>query len=316
VPGPGGIDFLLTGPAGAGLQKKNILMSDSEHMHDVPVSPGAGSGEAHEGFPASPQGRGNWKAVLVVLLAVFIGLAGLAFHASRWKREVVVREVVIEGARIVSRKALSLSLDGYIGKNLQDIDAGALSRKLLRIPYVKSIELNRELNGILRVRVVEREPRALTLFHNRRMVIDSEGVLLPETPAVATRFPGLIWLSGITRTADAGYGLKKLSPADSSLVMDLAAALRQSDYAGLLIREIHVDRGGMTFCKATGSTTRFIVGSDGNFKEKLKKFEIFWQKVVSKKGLDNFHTVDLRFRDRIFTRDSVAPEIQQQLPLR
>jgi cell division protein FtsQ len=171
------------------------------------------------------------------------------------------------------------------------------------------------LNGIVRVRIDEREPLAQTVYRNRRMVIDTEGVLLPETPGVIARYSGLIRVFGVERTRDAGRGLKKLSAPDSALVMALTGALSQTDYARLLIREIHLEGGRMPFCRAAGSPVRFIVGRDGNFKEKLKKFEIFWQKVVSKKGPDNFHTVDLRFRDRIFTRDSVSPEIQQQLPL-
>ncbi|MBM3163750.1 MAG: FtsQ-type POTRA domain-containing protein [Chlorobi bacterium] len=293
-------------------------MSDSEYTLEQsgPEDAGTDAGSGQGGSPGSSgDGRGNWKAVLVVLLVVFSGLAGLATYASRWKKEVVVREVVIEGADIIPRSELFPLLKGSIGTNLQNFDVGKIRGKLLAVPYIREVSLTRELNGIIRVRVVEREPLALTVYRNRPMVIDTEGVLLPETKGGAVRFSGLIRVFGVAHTRDAGNGLKKLSAPDSSLVMALTEALRRTDYARLLIREIHLEGGRMPFCRAAGSQTRFILGSDGNFKEKLKKFEIFWQKVVSKKGPDNFHTVDLRFRDRIFTRDSVAPEIQQQFPL-
>lgn len=288
-------------------------MSELEHTPDSSGS----SGPDTKGVAGRNPGEagGNWKAVLVVLLAVFAGLAGLAYYASRWKKEIVVREVVIEGARIVPAREVSLVLNGFVGRNLQKVDAEAIRSRLLRIAYVRDVSVSRELNGIIRVRVVERVPLARTVFRNARMVIDREGVLLPATPAAVARIPGMITVFGISRTRDAGAGLRKLTPGDSTLLMDLTEALSESDYAGLLIRQIHLQNRPMTFCRAAASPARFIVGSDGNFKEKLKKFEIFWQKVVSKKGLDNFDTVDLRFRDRIFTRDSVSPEVQQEAPL-
>ena len=84
-----------------------------------------------------------------------------------------------------------------------------------------------------------------------------------------------------------------------------------SDYARLLIRELHFEQNNMTYCLAVQAPTRFIVGNDGNFKEKLKKFEIFWQRVISKKGFGSYGTVDLRFRERVFTKDLVSPEMKQ-----
>ncbi|MCF8216303.1 MAG: FtsQ-type POTRA domain-containing protein [Chlorobium sp.] len=295
-------------------------MSDSEHVPDyqvteIPESGLSDSGGEEGGSQPSGDGGGNWKAVLVILMLVFAGLGGLAFYASQWKQAVAVREVVIEGTDIVRRSDLSSLLQSYIGKNLQSIDTGELEEKLLGIPYVKGISVARELNGIIRVRVTEREPVARTVYRNKKLIIDAQGMLLPETQRVVSRYPELIRVFGIRRTVQARNGLGQLSVGDSAMVMDLTAALKDSEYAKLLIREIHLEEDGLIFCKVTGSPARFVVGSDGNFKEKLKKFEIFWQKVVSKKGLDAFYSVDLRFRDRVFTRDIDTTGIQRDMAL-
>ncbi len=299
-------------------------MSDSEYTRSpfedcsgkagAPESGGSDCDNAG-GSRMQPEGAGSWKALLVILLSVFAGLAGLAYYASHWKKEIVVREVVIEGARVIPRSELVSELNGFVGRNLQDIDVSELRERLLGIPYLRKVSVSRELNGILRVRVAEREPIALTLFMGNRMVIDDEGLLLPETREVTALFPDLIRISGITHASDYGGVVKKLTVRDSTQIRDLIGALRLSEYAGLLINEIHLDAGGMTYCRAKGSPTRFILGSEGNFKEKLKKFEIFWQKVVSKKGLDHFDAVDLRFRDRVFTRGYESPDIQQEVSL-
>jgi cell division protein FtsQ len=110
-------------------------------------------------------------------------------------------------------------------------------------------------------------------------------------------------------------GLQQLDRRDIELIGQFLVALSESEYARLLIREFHLAGNHQDWCIAVPAPTRFIVGNDGNYKEKLKKFEIFWQKVVSKKGFDSYETVDLRFRDRIFTRDPVSPEVPQDVSL-
>ncbi|MEE9904011.1 cell division protein FtsQ/DivIB [Chlorobium sp.] len=294
-----------------------MQISDSEHNEDskVPDSSSVSSGSEGNAGRLPGDSGGNWKAVLVILLLVFAALAGLAFYASNWKQEVAVREIVIEGADIVPRNELSEVLNGYLGKNLQNLDTGAIESKLLAVSYVRRVSIARELNGIIRVKVTEREPLARTVYRNRNMIIDTEGVLLPETPRVSSRFGTLIGVFGIGRTVKGRNAPERLAERDSAVVMSLAEALRESDYARLLIREIHLQPDGLTFCRAAGSSARFVVGSDGNFKEKLKKFEIFWQKVVSKKGTDAFESVDLRFRDRIFTLDTLARQMRQDVVL-
>ncbi len=79
-------------------------MSELEHTPDSSGSSGPDTKGVAGRNPG--EGGGNWKAVLVVLLAVFAGLAGLAYYAARWKKEIVVREVVIEGARIVPAREI------------------------------------------------------------------------------------------------------------------------------------------------------------------------------------------------------------------
>ncbi len=99
------------------------------------------------------------------------------------------------------------------------------------------------------------------------------------------------------------------------MIVQFLDALSGADYARLLIRELHLAGNNLSWCIAMTAPTRFIVGNDGNFKEKLKKFEIFWQKVVSKKGFGFYDTVDLRFRERVFTTDSVSAEAKPGLSM-
>ncbi len=259
--------------------------------------------------------RGRFVLRVLTFLIVLVALVVLAMYASQWKKEVVVRDFVIDGASIISEKELLSRMTPYRGWNLQKLDLKELKKSVMVIPYLRDAKISKELNGIVRLRVFEREPIAMTAIGGQMMVIDREGFLLPQTRACAEQFPHLMLITGITPRQIARNGLQQIDRRDIELIRQFLVALSESEYACLLIREFHLAGNNMEWCLALRAPTRFIVGNDGNYKEKLKKFEIFWQKVVSKKGFDAYETVDLRFRDRIFTRDPGYPEVPRDVSL-
>ncbi len=285
-------------------------MSDSER-HEYPGA--LPDGEELRSDVAPPSVAGHWFMPLLILLMVLAVLAGLVSVASYWKKEVVVRDFVVDGVSIMTNRELLSRLTGYKGSNLQELDAEELKQTIMVLPYLRDAVVSKELNGIVRVRVIEREPIALTVIDGRVTVIDREGFLLPWKPVIAERFPNLLEIAGTGRLKSASNGLQQLDRREVALILHFLEALSETEYACILIRELHLAGNNMTWYIAVQAPTRFIVGNDGNFKEKLKKFEIFWQKVISKKGFGCYDTVDLRFRDRIFTTDLVAPPVPQDI---
>ena len=158
---------------------------------------------------------------------------------------------------------------------------------------------------------MERVPLALTVMNGEIIAVDTEGFLLPAKKELTVQLPKLLSVSGISRLKAVGNGLQQLDSRDLEVLRQFLSALSETSYARLLIRELHFEGNNLTYCVAVQAPTRFIVGNDGNFKEKLKKFEIFWQKVVSKKGFGSYESVDLRFTDRIFTKDILLPQATQ-----
>ncbi|MEI7933453.1 MAG: FtsQ-type POTRA domain-containing protein [Chlorobiaceae bacterium] len=285
-------------------------MSDSEY-HEYPGALPDGEEVPRDVVPLSV--GGNRFVPLYIFLIVLAILAGLVSVASRWKKEVVVRDFVIDGVSIIADKELLSRIMIFKGRNLQELDAEELKQKIMVLPYLREAVITKELNGSVRVRVTEREPVAITFIDGRKTVIDREGFLLPWKPVVAERFPKLLEISGISRLKTAGNDLQQLDMHDVVLILHFLEALAETEYASILVCELHLSGNNMTWYTAVQPPTRFIVGNDGNFKEKLKKFEIFWQKVISKKGFGCYDTVDLRFRDRIFTTVLVPPKVPQSI---
>ena len=263
---------------------------------------------------AVPGPAGRRFVLLFIIIAVVVALAALATSASRWKKEVVVRGFVVYGESIIPEPELLSRMAEYKGANLQGLDTNEIKLRIMVLPYLRDAVINKELNGIVRVKVIEREPVALALLGRSTMVIDREGFLLPLRKEVGARFPDLFLIGGVNRLTMNENGLQQLDRRDVVLILQFLDALSKTDYARLLIRELHLASNNLSWCIAVQEPARFIIGNDGNFKEKLKKFEIFWQKVVSKKGFGFYDTVDLRFRERIFTTRPPSPEVKPGLP--
>ena len=291
--------------------------SQKEYLGDIPETFTSEFSEGVDGGESRYDGVtvGGGKARVFILLLVIAGLTVLTVYSLQWKKGVVVSDVVVEGVSSVAAKELASSLGVYKGSNLQDIDSEELKVRVMRFPFVRDAHISKELNGIVRIRVVERLASALVVIDGRNMAVDAEGFLIAGKKELSEQVPKLLSVSGISRLRVARNGLQQLDRRDAQVLRQFIDALSETAYARLIIREFHFEGNNMSYCIAAQSPTRFIVGNDGNFKEKLKKFEIFWQKVVSKKVFGAYETVDLRFRDRVFTTDSVPPQIMQNSPL-
>ncbi len=272
-----------------------------------------GDGAEMQNDPAPAHG-GNWKARVFILLVVLAGLAALANYSSSWKKDVLVRDIVVEGVSSAVAKDFASGMKNYKGRSLQELDPAELKARVMHFAFVRDAVISKELNGIVRIKVMERVPLALTVMNGGLMAVDTEGFLLPAKQELTVQLPKLLSVSGISRLKAAGNGLQQLDMRDLQVLRQFLSALSETSYARLLIRELHFEVSNMTYCIAVQAPTRFIVGNDGNFKEKLKKFEIFWQKVVSKKGFGSYESVDLRFTDRIFTKDALLPQAAQNSP--
>ncbi|NTU92415.1 MAG: FtsQ-type POTRA domain-containing protein [Chlorobiaceae bacterium] len=266
--------------------------------------PGSGKGKARRLL-------GSLPVIAAALLMLVAAIVALAWYASVWKQEVKVARVVVSGLNLLSRQKLEHSLSAFTGRKLLEVREEELRRALASEPYIKEMKIGRELNGVIRVTVTERLPLATTFFQGQRMIIDTDGLLLPDN-AVSARFHRLPFVSGVSGTVTAKPGVWRMPREDARMLEQMISAFSESDYAGLMVREIHLVPANQTWFQASGSPIRFILGNEGNFKEKLKKFEIFWQKVIAKKGLDCYESVDLRFRERVFARE---PQIAGSSPV-
>lgn len=287
-------------------------MENQEHerWHEEPLNELPGNEpelpEAEHSAPRSGKLRrlfGATPVIMIMVVLLLMAVAALAWYATQWKQGVTVERVVVSGASLIPASNLDKRLARFRNRPLEEVRIDDVRRALSSEPWIASMTVSKELNGILRVVIEERRPAALLVEGEHSRVIDTEGFVLPDE-GVSSRFHRLVKVSGAGRLGSApGRGVNRLNEGDRQLLFALIDAFAAAPHAGLLLSEIHLAPNNRTWFSVAGSPIRFVVGNAGNFKEKLKKFEIFWQQVVAKKGIDCYESVDLRFRDRVFASE-------------
>jgi cell division protein FtsQ len=255
----------------------------------------------------------RWRFIAPVLFVLSTMLLGLGIYAQHWKRSLWVRDIVICGNSLLDAGELREKAEGLLGRDLDDVDDAALTKRYTELPYIRRVGIEKEMNGIVRVTVEERVPMVKVVNGEKVQVIDTEGYILPyrDLPLSSSR---LLQVTGMKTRHDEGTHLEKADEKHFAVLKEMIEALAVSEYARLLIRDVYLEGGSGAYFSVADSPTRFIVGNDGDYKEKLKKFEIFWQKVVEKMGLDGYEKVDLRFDKRVFAVESGRRSSQRISP--
>jgi len=230
----------------------------------VPEPSSSRPGKMRRIFGATP-------VIMTVVMLLLVAVAVLSWYATQWKQRVTVNRVVVSGTSLLSSSDIEKRLKSFTGARLEEVRIDDVRRVLALEPWIRNMKISKELNGILRVRIEERRPAALLADEGRRAIIDTEGYLLPDE-GISGRFRRLVPVYG-AGAAGAEGGVRRLKATDRQLLAALLEAFHGSNYAGMMVSGIHLDRANRTWFSAAGSPIRFVVGNDGNFKEKLKKFE-------------------------------------------
>ena len=86
------------------------------------------------------------------------------------------------------------------------------------------------------------------------------------------------------------------------------AALREDPYFTDYFGQVYVDEtDGIVLIPRIG-TTRVIMGRESNWSEKLRKWRIFAESVLPKRGMNAFSYVNLDYGTQIIARSRYAPE--------
>ena len=249
------------------------------------------------------------RNLLLLLLSVAL-IGGIAYLLIRSPRvtstdrcEAVTVEVKTEtggeplfltGDRItdeLARRGIQLR-----GKRLDSIDLHKIERTLLSMPIYKRAEaFIAPSSSSVQIRLTEKLPLYIVQEPSGKSYYVTQGKgTITVNPTFAAYLPIV-------------SGAVDLKMATGP-VYDLMAALREDAYFTDYFGQVYVDEtDGIVLIPRIG-TTRVIMGRESNWSEKLRKWRIFAESVLPKRGMNAFSYVNLDYGTQIIARSRYAPE--------
>ena len=249
------------------------------------------------------------RNLLLLLLSVSL-IGGIAYLLIRSPRvtstdrcEAVTVEVKTEaggeplfltGDRItdeLARRGIQLR-----GKRLDSIDLRKIERTLLSMPIYKRAEaFIAPSSSSVQIRLTEKHPLYIVQEASGKSYYVTQGKgTITVNPTFAAYLPVV-------------SGAVDLKMATGP-VYDLMAALREDPYFTDYFGQVYVDEtDGIALIPRIG-TTRVIMGRESNWSEKLRKWRIFAESVLPKRGMNAFSYVNLDYGKQIIARSRYAPE--------
>ena len=249
------------------------------------------------------------RNLLLLLLSVAL-IGGIAYLLIRSPRvtstdrcEAVTVEVKTEaggeplfltGDRItdeLARRGIQLR-----GKRLDSIDLRKIERTLLSMPIYKRAEaFIAPSSSSVQIRLTEKHPLYIVQEASGKSYYVTQGKgTITVNPTFAAYLPIV-------------SGAVDLKMATGP-VYDLMAALREDPYFTDYFGQVYVDEtDGIVLIPRIG-TTRVIMGRESNWSEKLRKWRIFAESVLPKRGMNAFSYVNLDYGTQIIACSRYAPE--------
>jgi cell division protein FtsQ len=237
--------------------------------------------------------RPSRKGVVFLIAMTVVLIAA----ANGWKTNLKLKQISVEGNRIVGTNEILQLLNVHQGALLYNVDLTALQQKVLHQYYIKDVVIERDFPNALHVTVTERIP--LAMVNDQRMLyLDEEGIVLPR--GASRILYDLPIVSGLSDERLAP-GSKIVKP-DVREALAMLAAFKATDSPMYhTISEIQVRNGGDMVLYAADTGVPIIYGR-GNMAEKLARLEAFWNDVVRVRGSKDLDYVDLRYRDQVVVR--------------
>lgn len=189
-----------------------------------------------------------------------------------------------------------------LGEPLKDVRTDVVETFLEKVPFVKKAEAFKTMNGVLNIRIFQREPMARILsYKGSGYYIDREGYIMPVNPNYTARV--LIvngWnLSGIK----AGEKIPEIPDSKVKTTLEniyqLAVFIHDDPFWQAQIEQVYVyKKGEFIFIPRVGSHT-IIFGNINRYERKFKKLYALYDQGLKHEGWNTYSKINLKFTNQV-----------------
>lgn len=234
----------------------------------------------------SKTGRGTWGAIAFFMLGLAV-VAGFYFEQNTR-----IAAVEYSGHTFTTSESLKESMMSPVGILADSVDYSAIYSSLRELPYVEDVAVRMSFRGTLTVEITERQPIAL-LAGTPDIYFDEDGVQLPSLPGQWVDVPIV-------------YGFRSTSPGDTlsgpefTQVKDFLVSAKKDPFGWTTLSEVAWNDNEGVVALSSENGVKLLFGRN-EFDQKVSHWKAFYRDVVAQKGINDFRSVDLRFRNQIVT---------------
>lgn len=249
--------------------------------------------------------RINWRSVLkcfawIVCLA---GTAVLMSFISVKKKTVVCTNVkiLIPGAdNFIEREEvdaiLKQSQGNLVGQQLESINLQRIEKNIIANPYIAYATVYADMNGVIQIRVKQREPVLRMINANGQdYYIDSNGLKMPVSPNFTANV-----------LAANGNIMEHFSGRVDTLITRMAKDLykvalyvKKDTFFNAQIEQLYVnDKKDIEMIPRVGNQ-RIVLGGADSLETKMKNLLIFYKKALPKVGWNTYKTINVKYVNQI-----------------
>ena len=237
------------------------------------------------------------QSIPVLWIAGILLILGLAIAGGLyWHHTGKVEKVRFTGNHYTTKKELQKQVHIPHGISPDSLDMAGIRKKLEKLPYVKYARINFSMDGTLTIKITEATPVALLMNGSHRAYITDNGIRLKQKLGKTPDVPILY-----------GFRVRPMSDTLQSKAFKKTSRflqdLRKNKAADATISEVTWNAKKGLIALTNDNGVKVIFGK-GNYNDRLRNWKAFYREVIRSKGIKQFHSVDLRFKGQIVTREN------------
>ena len=185
----------------------------------------------------------------------------------------------------IAHKLQALNLNP-VGKTYKHIETESIENTLRQNPMIKKAECFKTPSGVVRVRIVQREPKFRVITSGESYYVDKEKKTMPTSPNYAAYVP--VVSGAVTRTQAVGE------------LFDFITFLEKKPFWNAQIEQIYVTSNKEIELVPRIGEGIILLGSLENYEQKLGKLYKLYTKAFNEiGGWNSYKTIDLRYKDQV-----------------
>ena len=240
------------------------------------------------------QSTGKVAASIAILMSLATAITLLTLQ---WQTNREIRDVRIKGSDMVSLDEVYPTLEFLIGQHPDSVSSVDVLEPLSEFAAIRSAHYWVDPSGTLVLDIEDRTPVGLWFEGVSPKLVSTEGVFLPYQETLGSTYPIIVGF-GAGDLTETGIQAEEFE----SLGVFLEGAQNYPTvWSSLSEVGYHPTEGIIALSHEAG--VKLIFGSS-NLDAAMQKWTEFYTKEALNRGMQTFHTIDLRYRGQIVVKEN------------